>query len=62
MSATQQAANSVVLEERSGAVLTLRLNRPEKLNALNPEICRALVHGLLRASEDKSVRAVVLTG
>jgi 2-(1,2-epoxy-1,2-dihydrophenyl)acetyl-CoA isomerase len=62
MAATQSAAGSLVLEERSGSVVTLRLNRPEKLNALNPEMCRTLVHALLRASEDKSVRAVVLTG
>ena len=30
--ATQQA--NTVLEERNGAVLTLRMNRPDKLNAL----------------------------
>jgi 2-(1,2-epoxy-1,2-dihydrophenyl)acetyl-CoA isomerase len=51
-----------VLEERSGSICTLRLNRPNKLNALNPEMGRALVTGLLRASDDKSVRAVVITG
>jgi 2-(1,2-epoxy-1,2-dihydrophenyl)acetyl-CoA isomerase len=62
MSTTQQATLPLVLEERSGAVLTLRLNRPEKLNALNPALCSQLVQGLLRAGEDKSVRAVVLTG
>ena len=62
MGATQTATVPVILEERNGAVMTLRLNRPAKLNALNPELCRALVHGLLRASEDRSVRAVVLTG
>ncbi|MBZ5695704.1 MAG: enoyl-CoA hydratase [Acidobacteriia bacterium] len=62
MGATQQAASSLLLEERSGAVMTLRLNRPEKLNALNIELSRALVHALLRAGDDKSVRAVVLTG
>ncbi len=62
MGATQTATGPLVLEERSGAVVTLRLNRPEKLNALNPELCRELVHGLLRASDDRSVRAVVVTG
>src|ERR1700733_12094105 len=63
MSVTQkQVSTQLVLEERSGSVLTLRLNRPEKLNALNPDLCRTLVQGLLRAGEDKSVRAVVLTG
>ena len=62
MSATQPAGAPLVLEERVDSVLTLRLNRPEKLNALNLELCRALVHALLRAADDKSVRAVVLTG
>ncbi len=62
MEATQTARAPLVLEERAGAVLTIRLNRPEKLNALNPELCRALAQSLLRASDDKSVRAVVLTG
>ncbi len=62
MSVTQQATSPLVLEERSGSVLTLRLNRPEKLNALNPALCRELVQGLLRAGDDKTVRAVVLTG
>lgn len=66
MGATPQAANQnsnqVLLEERSGSAVTLRLNRPTKLNALTTEMGRALVHGLLRASEDKSVRAVVITG
>jgi enoyl-CoA hydratase/carnithine racemase len=58
----QPAANQFVLEERAGAVLTLRLNRPEKLNALNVELGRALVHALINAGENKEVRAVVLTG
>lgn len=58
----QQTPSATVLEERSGAVATIRLNRPEKLNALIPELGRALVHALLRAADDKSVRAVVITG
>lgn len=56
------ADHQVVLEERNGSVATIRLNRPEKLNALNVELGRALVHALLRASQDSAVRAVVLTG
>jgi len=62
MGATQTATGPLVLEERTGAVVTLRLNRPEKLNALNPELCRELVHALLRAADDRTVRTVVLTG
>jgi 2-(1,2-epoxy-1,2-dihydrophenyl)acetyl-CoA isomerase len=55
-------AQQVVLEERNGSVATIRLNRPDKLNALNVELGRALVHALLHASQDTAVRAVVLTG
>jgi 2-(1,2-epoxy-1,2-dihydrophenyl)acetyl-CoA isomerase len=62
MSITQQAVNSPVIEKREGAVVTLRLNRPERLNALNPDLCRDLLHGLLHAGDDKSVLAVVITG
>lgn len=53
---------AVVVEERAGAITTIRLNRPEKLNALNVELGGALVHALLRAVEDKSVHVVVITG
>jgi 2-(1,2-epoxy-1,2-dihydrophenyl)acetyl-CoA isomerase len=58
----QPSAAPVVLEERNGSIATIRLNRPERLNALNIEMGRALVHALLRASQDNSVRAVVVTG
>jgi 2-(1,2-epoxy-1,2-dihydrophenyl)acetyl-CoA isomerase len=54
--------SQVVLEERKGNVAVIRLNRPDKLNALNIELGRGLVHALLHASQDNSVRAVVLTG
>ncbi|MFZ3201226.1 MAG: enoyl-CoA hydratase-related protein [Candidatus Acidiferrales bacterium] len=56
------AVEPLVQEERSGDVVTLRLNRPEKLNALNLEMAQALLKGLLRAEDDISVRAVVLAG
>jgi 2-(1,2-epoxy-1,2-dihydrophenyl)acetyl-CoA isomerase len=54
--------SQVVLEERKGNVAVIRMNRPDKLNALNIELGRGLVHALLHASQDNSVRAVVLTG
>ena len=60
--AKQTAAGPLVIEERAGAVVTIRLNRPEKLNALNVELGRALVHALLRAGSDASVRVIVITG
>ena len=44
------AAVPVLLEERDGAVLTLRMNRPERLNALNVELGRALADALRRAA------------
>ena len=54
--------SQVVLEERKGNVAVIRLNRPDKLNALNIELGRGLVHALLHASQDNSVRAVVING
>ena len=43
-------------------LLRLTINRPEKRNALNLELCRELVGALERADDDPSVGAVLLTG
>jgi len=52
---------SDILEvSRTGRVLTLHLNRPEKRNALNAELCRRLVRTLEDADADPKVGAVVL--
>jgi 2-(1,2-epoxy-1,2-dihydrophenyl)acetyl-CoA isomerase len=58
----QNAANQLVLEERDGRIVTLRLNRPDRLNALNVELGRALVHALISAGEDKGIGAVRIIG
>ena len=52
----------VLLETLEDGVLTLRMNRPEKLNALNPELGQALAAGVERAAGNPAVRAVILTG
>jgi 2-(1,2-epoxy-1,2-dihydrophenyl)acetyl-CoA isomerase len=63
MAATvQSAVPSNVVEERVGGILTLRMNRPERLNALNVPLARELAAALKRAAGDDSVRVVVLTG
>jgi 2-(1,2-epoxy-1,2-dihydrophenyl)acetyl-CoA isomerase len=54
--------SSSVLEERSGAVLRLTLNRPDVLNAFNREMADALRMALDDAATDAGVRAVLLTG
>ncbi len=51
-----------LLIENHDAVRVLRLNRPEKHNALNTALTRALLEGLQAADADAAVRAVVLVG
>jgi 2-(1,2-epoxy-1,2-dihydrophenyl)acetyl-CoA isomerase len=46
---------------REGAVLTITLNRPDVLNALNKAVHDGL-HDALELAKDPSVRAVVITG
>ncbi|MBV9947373.1 MAG: enoyl-CoA hydratase/isomerase family protein, partial [Myxococcales bacterium] len=53
---------ATVLSERDGSVVTLTLNRPEKLNALNAELLAALAAAVTSLDHDPTVRAVVLTG
>lgn len=53
---------AVLLSARSGGVLTLTLNRPERLNSLDGELLAALLSALQEARHDASVRCIVLTG
>ncbi|MGH2699713.1 MAG: enoyl-CoA hydratase/isomerase family protein [Actinomycetota bacterium] len=55
-------SDEVVLTRTSGPVATLTINRPERRNAINPEVTRALSEGLVRAENDDAVSVVVLTG
>ncbi len=46
----------------SGAVRTLAFNRPEALNAFNDDMFDAVAADVLAASEDDSVKVLVVTG
>jgi enoyl-CoA hydratase/carnithine racemase len=52
----------VLLEERSGRVLRLTLNRPEARNALSIELMTALLEALGRAAGEPDDRVVVIAG
>jgi enoyl-CoA hydratase len=46
----------------SDGILTVTLNRPEKLNALNADILQALAEIFRSAKENSKVKAILLTG
>ena len=53
---------SMVVTEDRGRVRHVVLNRPEKRNAMNQELLRALRDALREAAEEESVHCVVLRG
>lgn len=48
--------------DRSDGVVTVTLNRPEKKNAMNPQLHREMSQALRELRDDRSVRVMVLTG
>jgi 2-(1,2-epoxy-1,2-dihydrophenyl)acetyl-CoA isomerase len=58
----QVSSQPVLLERLEGGVLTLTLNRPERLNAFNAALIEGLSSALKRAAADKECRAVLITG
>ena len=53
---------NVVVEPRGGGVVTVTIERPQKLNALDGATLRELQAALARLAEDPSVRVLVITG
>lgn len=53
---------SVLKYEQDGAIVTLTLNRPEKMNAYNGDMHFALLEAFDKADNDPSVRVIVITG
>ena len=57
--ATQEAQ---LLESRDGAIVTLTMSNPGKLNAMSLVLRDALTETFARLNDDDTVRAIVLTG
>jgi len=54
--------STLILERPTDGVVVVRLNRPERLNAINTTMQTELTAALADFTTDRSVRAVVLTG
>lgn len=54
--------SEVIVSEQRGAVRLIRLNRPEKKNALSDELAWGIVTAVEEAARDDSVWVVALTG
>ncbi|MBY0321541.1 MAG: enoyl-CoA hydratase/isomerase family protein [Reyranella sp.] len=61
-----QPAASVMPEELlygvDGAIATITLNAPQRMNTISGPMLKQLTGALVRANEDREVRAVILTG
>jgi len=53
---------SSILVSQEAGVLSVTLNRPEKLNAFDPEMHKLLRQALAQARDDAAVRTMLLTG
>ena len=51
----------ILLRETRGFVRLLTINRPERSNAMSPELTAALIDAFVDAGADPDVRAIVLT-
>lgn len=61
-STSASTAASPLLESRDGRIVTLTMNRPERLNALSTEMSEMLYEAVLRTDKDPDVGAVIITG
>jgi len=59
---TEPNLEGLVEYEREGNIVTLRLNRPEKLNAFSDELVAALMAALRRFDNDEDAHLAILCG
>jgi len=52
----------MIVYEKNGPVATITLNRPQTINALNPQMVAEMHQALDESDADAEVRAIILTG
>ena len=55
-------ADKTILTSREGGIVTITLNRPDKLNALNAQLVSDLLKTMHELEKDHDVRAAIVTG
>lgn len=58
----EKISNNLILTEKKNDIMTIYLNRPDKRNALNPEIMTEISNAFLTAASDPEVKVVILAG
>ena len=53
---------TVLLSDIDGSSLVLEMNRPESMNAMSSDLAKSLLSAVLAASENKKIRAIIITG
>lgn len=54
--------DQIIIEKTEASLLTILMNRPDMVNALNLDLAQALARTLQRAGQNDAIRAVVLRG
>jgi 2-(1,2-epoxy-1,2-dihydrophenyl)acetyl-CoA isomerase len=54
--------NDTVLYDVDGAIATVTLNRPDRMNTMSRELLDGALEALQRAADDERVRVVIMTG
>ncbi|MCE2559424.1 MAG: enoyl-CoA hydratase/isomerase family protein, partial [Acidobacteria bacterium] len=59
---TQESSYEAIRYDLEDGVLTITLNRPERLNAFNGQMAAEMMEAFDRADGDDNIRAIILTG
>ena len=51
-----------LLESKNGSALVLTMNRPDVMNAMSLQLANELRESIIRAENDDSIRAIIITG